>query len=43
MQEPEKFDWSEGSVVAVKRVDPIAIYKNSEGDIMAMSRNLLNG
>ena len=34
MENAEQFDWSEKRSVVVKRVDPIAIYVDSEGDII---------
>ena len=34
MAEPEQFDWSDSRLVVVKRVDPIAVQKNSDGDIV---------
>jgi hypothetical protein len=34
MENAEQFDWSERRSVVVKRVDPIAIYIDNEGDII---------
>lgn len=34
MAETEQFDWSDKKSIVVKRVDPIAVYKNSDGDIV---------
>lgn len=34
MDETEQFDWSDKRSVVVKRVDAIAVYKNSDGDIV---------
>ena len=34
MAEANDFSWSDDSLVVVKRVDAIAVYKNPEGDIV---------
>ena len=34
MESGEQFDWANKRSVVVKRVDPIAIYVDSEGDII---------
>ena len=34
MAEIDEFDWSKQKSIVVKRVDPIAVYKNDEGDIV---------
>ena len=34
MQEAEPFDWSDKAAIVVKRVDPIAVYANADGDIV---------
>lgn len=34
MADSDGFDWSKQQSVVVKRVDPIAVYKNDDGDIV---------
>ena len=34
MAEASDFSWSDESLIVVKRVDAIAVYRNSEGDIV---------
>ncbi|HYC47670.1 MAG TPA: hypothetical protein VED01_19515 [Burkholderiales bacterium] len=34
MQEAEQFDWSDKAAIVVRRVDPIAVYTNADGDIV---------
>ena len=34
MENTEQFDWSDKRAIVVKRVDAIAIYTDSEGDII---------
>jgi hypothetical protein len=39
MAEANDFSWSDESLVVVKRVDAIAVYKNPEGDIVIRQEN----
>jgi hypothetical protein len=34
MEEVERFDWSDKKALVVRRVDAIAVYMDSEGDII---------
>ena len=34
MKDDKQFDWADKESIVVRRVDPIAIYKNTEGDIV---------
>jgi NADH/NAD ratio-sensing transcriptional regulator Rex len=34
MEEVQQFDWADKGSIVVRRVDAIAIYKNSDGDIV---------
>ena len=34
MAETDGFDWSKNRWIVVKRVDPIAVYRNDDGDIV---------
>ena len=34
MAQSNDFDWSKQKAIVVKRVDPIAVYKNEDGDIV---------
>ena len=34
MAQSNDFDWSKQKSIVVKRVDPIAVYKNDDGDII---------
>jgi hypothetical protein len=39
MAEANDFSWSDESLIVVKRVDAIAVYKNPEGDIVIRQEN----
>jgi hypothetical protein len=34
MSEPDRFSWSDGKSIVVKRVNAIAVYKNDEGNLI---------
>jgi len=43
MSEASDFSWSDEALVVVRRVDAIAVYKNSEGDIVVRQERRSGG
>ena len=43
MADSDGFDWSKQQSLVVKRVDPIAVYKNDDGDIVVRQERAVLG